>query len=70
MFKFLINELYGLFLSCEIVDEDLRLFFIKWLEKELEILYKMLDYGSVVEESDEEEEDVVEINVELGMGQL
>lgn len=70
MFKFLINELYGLFLSCEIVDEDLRLFFIKWLEKELEILYKMLDYGSVVEESDEEEEDVVEINVELGMSQL
>lgn len=70
MFKFLINELYGLFLSCEIVDEDLRLFFIKWLEKELEILYKMLDYGSVVEESDEEEEDVVEINVELGMDQL
>lgn len=70
MFKFLINELYGLFLSCEIVDEDLRLFFIKWLEKELEIFYKMLDYGSVVEESDEEEEDVVEINVELGMDQL
>lgn len=70
MFKFLINELYGLFLSCEIVDEDLRLFFIKWLEKELEIFYKMLDYGSVVEESDEEEEDVVEINVELGMSQL
>lgn len=70
MFKFLINELYGLFLSCEIVDEDLRLYFIKWLEKELEIFYKMLDYGSVVEESDEEEEDVVEINVELGMSQL
>lgn len=70
MFKFLINELYGLFLSCEIVDEDLRLYFIKWLEKELEIFYKMLDYGSVVEESDEEEEDVVEINVELGMDQL
>ena len=68
MLKLLINELHGLPSSCEIADEDLRPFFIKWLEKELEILHKMSDYGSVAEESDEEEEDGVEINVESGMG--
>lgn len=61
--KFLINELYGLLLSCEIVDEDLWLFFIKWLEKEFRVLYKMFDYGIVVEESEDEEEDIVEINI-------
>lgn len=61
--KFLINELYGLLLSCEIVDEDLWLFFIKWLEKEFGVLYKMFDYGIVVEESEDEEEDIVEINI-------
>jgi len=70
MLKLLINELHGLPSSCEIADEDLRPFFIKWLEKELEILHKMSDYGSVAEESDEEEEDAVEINVESGRGQL
>ena len=70
MLKLLINELHGLPSSCEIADEDLRPFFIKWLEKELEILHKMSDYGSVAEESDEEEEDAVEINVESGTGQL
>lgn len=70
MLKLLINELHGLPSSCEIADEDLRPFFIKWLEKELEILHKMSDYGSVAEESDEEEEDSVEINVESGMSQL
>ena len=70
MLKLLINELHGLPSSCEIADEDLRPFFIKWLEKELEILHKMSDYGSVAEESDEEEEDAVEINVESGKGRL
>lgn len=70
MLKLLINELHGLPSSCEIADEDLRPFFIKWLEKELEILHKMSDYGSVAEESDEEEEDAVEINVESGKAKL
>ena len=70
MLKLLINELHGLPSSCEIADEDLRPFFMKWLEKELEILHKMSDYGSVAEESDEEEEDAAEINVESGMDQL
>ena len=67
MIKLLINELHGLPSSCEIADEDLRPFFIKWLEKELEVLHKMSDYGSVAEETDDEEEDAVEINIESGM---
>lgn len=67
MLKLLINELHGLPSSCEIADEDLRPFFFKWLEKELEVLHKMSDYGSVAEESDDEEEDTVEINIESGM---
>ncbi|KAJ7385421.1 DmX-like protein 1 [Desmophyllum pertusum] len=66
MLKLLINELHGLPSSCEIADEDLRPFFFKWLEKELEVLHKMSDYGSVAEESDDEEEDTVEINIESG----
>ena len=65
--KLLINELHGLPSSCEIVDEDLRPFFVKWLEKELEVLHKMSDYGSVAEERDDEEEGAVEINIEQGM---
>lgn len=68
--KLLINELHGLPSSCEIADEDLRPFFIKWLEKELEVLHKMSDFGSVAEESDDEEEDAVEINVESGRSRL
>lgn len=66
MIKFLINEFYGFFFSCVIVDEDLRLYFFKWLEKEFEILYKMMDYGSVVQESDDEEDGIVEVNIDLG----
>ena len=65
--KLLINELHGLPSSCEIADEDLRPFFVKWLEKELEVLHKMSDYGSVAEERDDEEEGAVEINIEQGM---
>lgn len=66
MLKLLINELHGLPSSCEIADEDLRPFFLKWLEKELEVLHKMSDYGSVAEETDDEEEDAFEINIEQG----
>lgn len=66
MLKLLINELHGLPFSCAIADEDLRPFFLKWLEKELEVLHKMSDYGSVAEESDDEEEGAVEINIEQG----
>ena len=65
--KLLINELHGLPSSCEIADEDLRPFFIKWLEKELGVLHKMSDYGIVAEESEDEEEDTVEINIQSGM---
>ena len=67
--KLLINELHGLPSSCEIADEDLRPFFLKWLEKELEVLHKMSDYGSVAEESDEEDEEAVEMNIEQGIVQ-
>ena len=66
MLKLLINELHGLPSSCEIADDDLRPFFLKWLEKELEVLHKMSDYGSVAEETDDEEEDTIEINIEQG----
>lgn len=65
--KLLINELHGLPFSCVIADEDLRPFFLKWLEKELEVLHKMSDYGSVAEESDDEAEGAVEINIEQGI---
>ena len=65
--KLLINELHGLPFSCAIADEDLRPFFLKWLEKELEVLHKMSDYGSVAEESDDEAEAAVEINIEQGI---
>lgn len=65
--KLLIHELHGLPSSCEIADEDLRPFFLKWLEKELEALHKMSDYGSVAEDSDDEVEEAVEINVEQGI---
>ena len=65
--KLLINELHGLPSSCEIADEDLRPFFIKWLEKELGVLHKMSDYGIVAEESENEEDDAVEINIESGI---
>ena len=41
--------------------------FLKWLEKELEALHKMSDYGSVAEDSDDEVEEAVEINVEQGI---
>ena len=64
--KLLINELHGLPFSCAIADEDLRPYFLKWLEKELEILHKVSDYGSVADESDDEEGDTVEVKIKQG----
>ncbi|XP_068740234.1 dmX-like protein 2 [Montipora capricornis] len=64
MIKLLINELHGLPFSCVIADEDLRSYFLKWLEKELEILHKMTDYGSVAQESDDEEDGTAEVNID------
>ena len=54
--KLLLEGLHGIPASCEIADEDLRPFFLRWLEKELEVLHKMSDYGIAVEESDSEDE--------------
>ena len=68
--KLLINELHGLPFSCAIADEDLRPYFLKWLEKELEILHKMSDYGSVADESDDEDGDTVEVKIEQGSRSL
>ena len=54
--KLLLDELYSIPASCEIAGEDVRPFFLKWLEKEMKVLHKLADYGTVAEESDDEED--------------
>ncbi|KAK3717892.1 hypothetical protein QZH41_014895, partial [Actinostola sp. cb2023] len=53
--KLLLDELHGLPAACEIADEDLRSFFMRWMEMEFAVLHKMADYGSKVNDSDVEE---------------
>ena len=60
--KLLLNELHGLPSSCEVADEELRPYFLKWLGKELEVLHRISDYGSVAEDIEDEGDDSVEIN--------
>ena len=55
--KILLNELHGIPASCEIANEDLRPFFMRWLEMELEVLHKMSDYGITAEDSDDEQDE-------------
>ena len=64
--KLLLDELYSIPASCEIAGEDLRLFFLKWLEKEMKVLHKLADYGCVAEESDDEEEASADQNTSGG----
>ena len=48
--KMLLDELHGLPAACEIADEDLRSFFMRWMEMEFAVLHKMADYGTKANE--------------------
>ncbi|XP_048584043.1 dmX-like protein 2 isoform X2 [Nematostella vectensis] len=59
--KLLLDELHGLPAACELADEDLRSFFMRWMEMEFDTLHKMADYGAVMDLADSEESSVEQV---------
>ncbi|EDO42278.1 predicted protein, partial [Nematostella vectensis] len=64
--KLLLDELHGLPAACELADEDLRSFFMRWMEMEFDTLHKMADYGAVMDLADSEESSVEQVEETAG----